>query len=154
MRETVVRPPWSPLSVTIITLLLPVGGIMLTIWNMQRMSVLDRPQALRMTIGAIAICAAGLGIIFGVAPHASNGIPQVDGNVSSILSLAAAFLCYVAQRQTFQAWRASNARLRTSSWLQAVGMALLYTLVTGVLSAPFWLLSESVAHSALGMMVR
>ena len=151
MRETTVRPPWSPLSVTIITLLLPVGGVMLTILNMQRLSILDRPQTRRMTIGAVIICALGLGIMFGVAPKSANGLPQVDSNARSVLAVAAATICYLAQRQSFLNWRRQNDTSRTGSWLNALGMAVLFTVLTGTLSAPIWLLSQSLRGTSVGV---
>jgi hypothetical protein len=123
---------------------------MLTIWNMQRLSVLDRAQARRMTAGAILICAVGLGVMFGVAPKGSEGVPEVDSNARSILAVATAALCYFAQRQSFRMWRLQNERLRTGSWLNALGMAVLYTIVAATLAAPFWLISQSLVHTSAG----
>jgi hypothetical protein len=151
MPETIIRPPWSPLSVTIITLLLPVGGVMLTIWNMQRLNILDRPQARRMTIGAVIICAVGLGIMFGIAPKSTNGLPQVDSNARSVLAVTAATICYFAQRQSFLTWRRQNDTSRTSSWINAIGLAVLFTVLTGTLSAPIWLLSQSLQGTSVGL---
>lgn len=154
MRQTANRSPWSPLSVTIITIFLPVGGIILTVRNMQRLGVLDQTQAWRMSVSAILISAVGLGIIFGLAPKNSNGFPMVDNSSSYALSIAAAFVCYLAQREPFKEWRLRNADARSGPWLRAIAVGLLYTVLAGLLSAPVWFLSQSVLHTSMEALAR
>jgi hypothetical protein len=103
-----------------------------------------------MTAGAILISAVGLGIIFGLAPKGSNGFPMVDVKATYIISFAAALLSYLAQREPFRRWRENNPQSRSAPGFKAVGMALLYAMIAGLLSAPFWLVSEAVTHGSVG----
>jgi len=121
---------------------------------MQRLGVLDQTQAWRMSVSAILISAVGLGIIFGLAPKNSNGFPMVDNSSSYALSIAAAFVCYLAQREPFKEWCLRNADARSGPWLRAIAVGLLYTVLAGLLSAPVWFLSQSVLHTSMEALAR
>jgi hypothetical protein len=142
MRSPDALPPWSPLSVTLLTLFLPAGGIVLTIHNMYRLKVLDRAQAWRMAAGAICVFAVGLGIILGLAPVDKSGIAQPTQGAELIFSLPSALLAFLAHRGPFRGWRNDHRVDPTASWLQAVGWALAYTTCTVVLVVPIALIVQ------------
>jgi hypothetical protein len=125
-----VRPPWSPLSVSLITLLLPAGGAILTIRNLYRMQQMDGATAKRLTVVAYVIFAIGLTALLLSAKKASGGLLQPDTDASTVLSCGVALASYVVQRLPFRLWKLTHERTRTSPWLGAAGRAALYTLIT------------------------
>ena len=128
---TEIRPPWSPLSVTLITLVLPAGGAVVTVLNLRRLRQLDAKRTRQLTIVLLLVFAVGLTVLALLARHGANSTPNLDSSTVTLLSLGVGGASYVAQRPAFRAWRATNGRQATSSWLGAAGMAFLFQLATG-----------------------
>ena len=150
-RQAESRPPWSPLSVTVISLILPTGGAILTVLNLQRLRQIDRRDARRMTIALVALFALALTSLILLAGFGSDGRPRIDPTAVEVLSLGVAFASYAVQRRPFRAWRLSNLRARTSPWLAALGVAAVYHLVTVAAWLPLFALIEGLLY--LGRLV-
>jgi hypothetical protein len=130
--------------VTIIAFLLPPGGAVVTIWNLHRFSQLDSVRTRQLTIAVIGIFALGFALLLGLATPTANGVPAIDANASSILSVGIALACFVAQRSAYRMWRARNLRTRTSSWLGAFGWAVVFSLLTAIAALPVYAIVASL----------
>ena len=142
------RPPWSPISVSIISFVLPAGGAILTIANLHRLKVLDAQSAQRTTAIAYIVLALGYtGLLLSASHKGSTGIfATSDAGGSTVLSVGVAIVSFLVQRDPFRAWRKSHEQVRTSPWLGGVGRALIYTVIAFAIAFPFVL-----AGVALGL---
>lgn len=138
------RPPWSPLSVTLITFLLPAGGAILTVWNLHRLSEFDRRYATRLTMSVIVLFVIGISALYLTATPVSQGMPTLNATGLGVLSFGVAFASYIVQRAAFQKWRTAHQRDRTSSWLPAAGLALAYTIIISLGVLPVYLVVTAV----------
>jgi hypothetical protein len=133
------RPPWSPVAISIISFLFPAGGAVLTIQNLRRLRQLDAPTARQMTYAIVGIFALGFGLLLLLAGGGTKGklgVNSIDPNAATALSIGIAAASYVVQRLPFRSWRTSNAQTRTSPWLGALGMAVLYEIVVAFCAVP------------------
>ena len=144
-------PPWSPLSVSLIALLLPPGGAVLTIQNLQRLRAVDAPLARQLTIALIGVYVLGIMALVLVSPRSSRGVPTPDSDVTTVLYGGVALASYIVQRQPFQSWRTAHLRTRTSSWIGALGIAFIYTLVTLAAFLPLYLLLSAISFLTGGV---
>ena len=136
--------PWSPLSVSLITLLLPAGGAVLTIRNLQRLHTIDAEKARELIVASVAVFAAGIVILLLLDPSRSGG-RGVNGDTTGILGGGMAIVSYVVQRTAFRSWRREHAADTTGSWLPAIGTAALYSVVTLGAAVPVMLVAMLVA---------
>jgi hypothetical protein len=143
-------PPWSPLSVSLIALLLSPGGAVLTIVNLQRLRVVDASVARQLTIALIGVYVLGITVLFLVSPRGPRGVPSPDSDVTTVLNGGVALASYIVQRQPFHSWRMAHLRTRTSSWIGALGIAFLYWLVTLVALLPLYILLSALPFLAGG----
>jgi hypothetical protein len=144
------RPPWSPLSVFIITFIMPAGGAVLTIRNLQRLRLVDARQAREWIIATVVVLALGYtGLLLATKPGPKDTLPRLD-SVSALISCGLATASYLVLRSPYRAWRSQHAGARTSSPIPALGIALLYTVITVVAVVPVWIVAASVLH-ALGV---
>src|SRR5947209_17156325 len=130
--------PWSPLSVSFITLLLPAGGAILTIRNLQRLQTIDSEKARELIIASVWVFAVGIVILLLLAPSGTSG-PSTSGDTTAVLGGGMAVVSYLVQRTAFRTWRLEHRTTRTSSWLAAAGTAALFTVVTLVAAVPVML---------------
>lgn len=117
--------PWSPLVVGFITLLLPAGGVVLAIRDMQRLGALEHNSARRLIWTAIGVLSAGYALFVFTAPRHSNGVPQLDSNTTGFITVALCMVAYFAVRRPFATWR-TRSSAHTDNMLPAVGTALMY----------------------------
>ncbi|GAC1402879.1 MAG: hypothetical protein NVSMB52_16830 [Chloroflexota bacterium] len=130
------RPPWSPLSVSLIAFLLPAGGAILTIRNLHRLKQINDIDARRLIVTVSGVCIIGYVLMFSFVPHGAKFLQQPDSNAAALLSCGIALASYAVQRLPFRSWRSENARTKTSAWLPGIGLAALYqfgTLIATVL---------------------
>src|SRR5690348_1230683 len=113
-RSTGMRPPWSPLSITLISLLLPAGGAILTIRNMQRLNAIDSKGARELTFAAIGVFAVGIAVLFIVARRATAA-SGATGDTGAFLGFGTAMASYIVQQRPFHAWRTANRAAYTSA---------------------------------------
>ncbi len=145
------RPPWSPLSVAIIAFLLPAGGAMLTIRNLQRLGQLDQRAARELIAVVLLVCAVGYALLISYATKNANGFLQPDAGASAVLPFGFGLACFSAQRRPFRQWRSVNPSTRTSSWTGGIGVALVYMLLTLVVVLPIYAAAQllGIGHQAL-----
>ena len=136
--------PWSPLSVSVIALLLPAGGAVLTIFNLQRLRAIDADKARELIIACIGVFAVGIVALLWLDPSRSNG-QSINGDATGILGGGIAVVSYMMQRAAFLTWRRENKTKRTGSWLAALGTAAIYSLVTLAAAVPVMLVSMAAA---------
>src|SRR5947209_13790773 len=103
--------PWSPLSVSFITLLLPAGGAILTIRNLQRLQTIDSHQARELIIASIGVFAVGIVILLRLEPAGSQG-QGVNGDATGVLGCGMAFVSYGVQRTAFRSWSQAHHTVR------------------------------------------
>lgn len=128
--------PWSPLSVSIITFLLPAGGAVLTVQNLARLREGDPPRLRWQTAGVVVIYAVGLAIILALAPIQA-GVPRLDDGTYTIIQVGFAIAAYAVQRAPFRAWALRQAS-GTSAWTSGVLTALVYQIVAILLTVPVY----------------
>ncbi len=136
--------PWSPLSVSLITLLLPAGGAILTIRNLQRLQTIDSQKARELIIASIGVFAVGIVILLRLDPAGAQG-QGVNGDTTGVLGCGMAVVSYVVQRTAFRSWREAHHTVRTGPWFPAVATAGIYSLVTLGAAVPVMLVSMLVA---------
>jgi hypothetical protein len=136
--------PWSPLSVSVIALLLPAGGAILTIRNLQRLHSIDAEKARELIIASVGVFAVGIVILLLLAPLGTSG-PSTSGDTTAVLGGGMAVVSYLVQRPAFRAWRLEHRTTRTGSWMAAVGTATLFTVVTLVAAVPVMLVAMLTA---------
>lgn len=136
--------PWSPLSVSFITLLLPAGGAILTIRNLQRLQTIDSKKARELIIASIGVFAVGIVILLRLSPAGSHG-QGMTPDTTTVLGGGMAVVSYVVQRAAFRSWRQAHDTVRTGPWLPAVATAGIYSLVTLGAAVPVMLVSMLVA---------
>jgi len=146
--EGELRPPWSPLGVAGITLLLPPGGAILTVLNLRRLNELDAALTRQLIAAVIAVFALGSATLLVLTMPRPGTVGAADSSASSILSVGIALASYLAQRSSFLRWRVSHTRARTSSLLSAVGVALVSTLVWIVIAVPLYALIIGLQYLA------
>ena len=136
------RPPWTPVSVAIISFFLPAGGAVVTIRNLHRLRELD-PRATRdLSVAVVLIFALGLTALISFARRSATGAPSLDTSASGTLQFGVALVSFLCQRAPFRTWRLSNGGTRTSSWTGAVGQAALYTLITVLATLPLYTMAQ------------
>jgi hypothetical protein len=136
--------PWSPLSVSVIALMLPAGGAILTIRNLQRLQTIDSEKARELIIASVGVFAIGIVILLLLAPMGTSG-PSTNGDATAVLGGGMAVVSYLVQRTAFRTWRLEHRSMRTGSWLAAVGTAALFTVVTLVAAVPVMLVAMLTA---------
>ncbi|HLJ65916.1 MAG TPA: hypothetical protein VKX16_00980 [Chloroflexota bacterium] len=136
------RAPWTPLSVALIAFILPAGGAILTIRNLERLRQFDARVARQLSIAVVVLFAVGLTVLISSAPRTTSGMLQPDATATSILQFGVAAGSYLVQRAPFRAWRLANQRNRTSPWIGGAGLAALYTLLTIVGVLPLYLVAQ------------
>lgn len=140
------RPPWSPFSISVISLILPAGGAVLTVLNIARMQTV-RPRHVReLALATMVVFAIGLTILFTLATPAPGRQPTLDSGVSLVLSVGTAVASYVAQREPRARWRRQHPNARSSSVLTAVAWSCIYTLATALLAVPLRLIIALIAY--------
>jgi hypothetical protein len=132
--------PWSPLSVSVIALLLPAGGAILTIRNLERLQAIDSKKAKELIIASISVFAVGIVILLLLDPARSGG-RSTNGDATAVLGGGMAIISYLVQRAAFLSWRRKNLTVRTGSWLAAVGTAAIFSLVTLGAAVPVMLVA-------------
>jgi hypothetical protein len=132
--------PWSPLSVSVMALLLPAGGAVLTIRNLQRLQAIDSKQARELIIASIGVCAVGIVMLLLLDPARSGGA-SANGDTTAVLGSGMAVVSYLVQRAAFRTWRREHQAVRTGSWLAAAGTAAWYSLVTLGVAVPVMLVA-------------
>ncbi|MBV9282289.1 MAG: hypothetical protein JOZ41_19580 [Chloroflexi bacterium] len=118
----------------VIALLLPAGGTVVTILNLQRMSQLTTRMARQLAVAAILIIAIGFLILILLAGQDTSELPADSGTLF-IITVGVALASFMAQRAPFRAWLAGHRGTRVSSWYGALGLAIVYQLVTGLVTA-------------------
>jgi hypothetical protein len=111
---------------------------------MQRLREMDTKLARQLTGVLVTVFAFGLAVLFAVSPPGPNGYPQPESGASTVLSFGVALASYILQRNAFRAWRLSHQEARTSPWLGAFGIALLYAIPVYVAAALLYLGGEAV----------
>jgi hypothetical protein len=129
-------PPWSPVSVSVIALLLPAGGAILTIRNLYRLRQHDAASAKRLMYAAYGIFALGFTALLLSAHKAPHGSLQLDTGASTVLSCGVAVASYMVQRAPYRSWRIAHQHVRPSPWLGGAGRAIMYTLITFAVVLP------------------
>lgn len=129
--------PWSPLSVAVITFILPAGGAVLTVHNLARIQGGDNSQVRRQTVGIVLLFALGLAIILALAPVQSNGAPRLDTDTYTVVQFGVAVAAYVVQRAPFRAWHQSHV-VRPSAWTTGVLTALIYQFLAILATVPIY----------------
>ena len=127
-----------------IALLLPAGGAVLTIFNLQRLRAIDAGKARELIIACIGVFAVGIVVLLLLDPSRSTG-QSINGDATGILGGGIAIVSYVMQRAAFLSWRRENKTKRTGSWLAALGTATIYSLLTLVAAVPVMLVAMAAA---------
>jgi hypothetical protein len=146
------RPPWKPLTVTLITFFLPLGGTVLTIRNLERMGQLDRNGARWLTIAGASICALGMTTLITAAELNAHGQVSFDPNAATVLSVGLAAAAFAAQRRPYQKWRISHPVGAAENWMRGVGLSIVYTLLVAAIALPLQIAMLG-ALAALGQKV-
>jgi hypothetical protein len=128
----------------VIALLLPAGGAILTIRNLQRLQAIDSKKARELIIASIAVFAIGIVILLLLDPARSGG-RGANADATVVLGGGMAIISYLVQRAAFRSWRRENGAVRTGSWLAAVGTAAVYSLVTLGAAVPVMLVAMLAA---------
>lgn len=139
--------PWSPFTVSVITLLLPAGGAVLTVWNLRRLDQLDRESALRLGGAVLLVFALGTTALLVISGTRTQPNPQIGADASTVISIGVAVASYVVLRAPFRTWR-SRARARPDSWLRAVGYAFVFTVLWALGVVPLYLLTVAALSLA------
>lgn len=141
VKQRVVGPgpvrPWSPLSVSLITFILPAGGAVLTIQNLARMQIVNSQKARRQTMGIVLLYALGFAVILAVAPVQADGVPRLDAGTYSVIQFGFAFAAYAVQRGPFRAWIVNQAS-GTSAWTSGILTAVMYQLLAILITVPIY----------------
>lgn len=104
------------------------------------MHAIDASRARELVLAAIGVFAAGFAVLLILSPSPTSGA-NVNGDAAAVLSAGTAFASYAVQSAPFRAWRRANGTAHTSSWLQAIVTALIYTVATTAAAVPFVLLA-------------
>ncbi|MGH2447971.1 MAG: hypothetical protein ACRDFS_05145 [Chloroflexota bacterium] len=118
--------PWSLLSITLISFLLPAGGAILTVHNLQRLRQIDQRRVRVLSTAIVVIFAAGLATLMLVTPIGKDGLPHLDPLVQMVLAAGIPLACYLAQRQPYIAWRVGHPNQRPNPWFRAFLSAIWY----------------------------
>lgn len=147
--QTDKRPPWSPVSVTLMTFLLPAGGAVLTILNLRRLGEVPEPHSRRLVSAAVGLFALGYCTLIALAQTGAR-TDRLDSNAVVVLSVGVALASFLAQRSAYRTWSTSHSRSRTGSWRGAFGVAVIYQLVTVLVSVPVYLVVVAIVFFAGG----
>jgi hypothetical protein len=129
--------PWSPLSVSLITFILPAGGAVLTIQNLARLQIVNSLTARRQAVGVVLLYGLGFAIILALAPVQADGVPRLDAGTYSVVQFGFAAAAYLVQRGPFRAWVAKQTS-GTSHWTSGVLTAVIYQLLATVITVPIY----------------
>lgn len=140
------RPPWSLLAVTIIAVLVPPAGALLTVRNLARVGHLDSRRAAELTAVVFSVYVIGYTILLLVASPNGQQPANISTGGSLAISLGTCLACYTAMRKPYVDWRLANPTARTGTWITAVGSAIVYTLAVSFAVAIVWLLIGLAAY--------
>lgn len=129
--------PWSPLSVAVISFILPAGGAVLTLHNLRRLHILDEAQMRPFTIGVILVYAFGMSILLALGPTQASGTPQLDPDAYSVVQFGFAAAAYLVQRAPYRLWHKSNVG-RPGSWTSGVVTSLIYQFLGILATVPIY----------------
>lgn len=122
------KQPWSVITVSVISFLLPPGGALLTVRNLARLRESERRRVGELTAAVFALYAFGFTVLLLlVAPNGGQPAPLAPG-VSLVLSFGTALASYAVLQRPYLEWRNAHRTARLSSWVSALGSAILYTL--------------------------
>ena len=136
--------PWSPFSVALICVLLPPGGAALTVLNVRRLGQIDARQTRSLVTATIVIMAVGMVTMLAVSGMNIRRGPGVYQDAWTVLRIGVASASYLVQRGPYRAWRTAHKAARTGSWIPALGVAVMYTLVWAVVLLPIYFLAEGL----------
>lgn len=130
--------PWSPVGVCIIAFILPPGGAVLTIWNLQRLGQLNATTARQLMLVVMSLFALGYALLLSLTPVKSGSVPQFDASAARLINFGTAIASYLVQRPRFIEWRVSHKRDRSGSVASAVGIAVVYSVI--------WLVPTTITY--------
>lgn len=136
-RQSEPRPPWSPLSVALIALLLPPGGAVLTMRNLQRLGDIDDQSARWLTVAIVTVFALGYAalIVIATAQSTRTSAEQIDAGALTVLQFGVALASYVVQRLPYRQWRSAHLRTANGSLLSGLLVVAIYSFVSYVAAA-------------------
>jgi fatty acid desaturase len=139
--------PWSLAVVTLLAFFLPAGGAAVTMQNMRRLGQVDERRSRELTVATILVFAAGYAALLLVGAPDPSGRPTVSSSATVVLSLGTAAAAFLYQRHGFVSWRQGHPQERSGPWYQAVAWALIYELLTFVVTVPVSLLLTVVTSA-------
>jgi cation transporter-like permease len=124
--------PWSPLALTLLSLVLGVGALIMAVRNLERLEAIDSRTTRFYTWATVALMAAIFVLIWSFNPktfgHSAAQLLPV--------SLGAPVACYLIQINSFRQWRQLHPDAQTRPWytslLPMIGFALLVVVLAGI----------------------
>lgn len=93
----------------------------------------------------LVIFALGYGTLVALAPMSPGSMSSQDTTESALVSIAVALGSYIVQFRPYRQYRADTSS-PGGSWLQAIGLAFAYEVITLLLAVPV----TAVVHVMLG----
>lgn len=146
------KQPWKPLTVSILAFALPAGGAMLTVRNLERLQELNQQAARRLLFLIVAVFAVGLAILFLAAQKNKSGQLVIDSNALFILSMGGAIASYLSQRPAFRVWQSAHPAERAGSLLEAIVLAIIYSVISAVVAVPLVLIATQINGGSIGLL--
>ena len=129
--------PWSPLALTLLALVLPLGAPIVAVRNLERLDAIDGRTARFYTWAAAALIASIYVLIWSFDPRMldPNAIGKHAGQLLPV-SIGAPVACYMIQINSFRKWRQSHPEGEIRPWYSAllpmVGLELLVVILASV----------------------
>lgn len=119
--------PWSPATLTLLSLFFGLGAVVVSIQNLQRMGVIDARLARFYFWSTVVLLASILLLIWSLNPQA---FAQSPAQQVAPISVASPLAVFFMQIFSFQKWRTTNPTSGTRPWFTALTPVIAMTIVT------------------------
>ena len=123
--------PWSPLALTVLSLVFGLGAIVVAVRNLERLGFLEAKLARFYFWTTVVFLASVLLLIWSVNPHAFEHTPAQQ---VAPLSIASPLAVYFLQILPFRRWRLQYPAADTRPWFTAILPVVAMTVVTVALA--------------------
>jgi len=123
--------PWSPLALTILSLVFGLGAVVVSIRNLERLGALDPKLARFYGWATVGFLASVVLLIWSVNPSAFTHSPATQ---LAPLSIGSPIAVVGSQLTAFRRWRVAHPTTATRPWITAVLPVLLMTVITAVVA--------------------